>query len=630
MSKLTRSNERLAATAMPISDPTTYPLTSTQLGMIYESVVADRPWINLEQVVSHLPDEPVDIPSMKAVWQRLCARHEVLRTSFRWHGQEHAVQTVSPQIDVPFETLDLTGLAPVRQERALRDWLARDRDRGVDLTRSPCWRVTWILTGPRTSVLVWTFHHALLDGRSFTALLREVLDAYSALSTGSGLTDAPQPTGRPRFADHCQAVNAMELAGAERHFTRALEGFDAPNRIDIAGTGDGDQSATTRKQVIDRTLPPDLCNQLAAKAEATDTTVATLVMAAWGIVMARCSGSRDAVFGTTRSGRFLIPKAAQIAGCLINTLPVRVTISPTLTIDEVLRTLRKDQLAARPFEHTPLSEIARWSDLPGGANLFDSAVVFERGSLNQILRALGGAWTARRFEVLEEGALPLTLAVYQDETMLFRLEHNPGLVPQDVAQRLLDYTLTVLQGLTTCAGQTPLAHLDMVPHNERATLIAFGVPDASQHSITGDPPAIHAFEKRANIQTDNTAVALAGSQDRLTYSELNSKANRLAHALTEDGIGAGDVVAICLPRSFDFVIAALAVLKSGAAFLPIDPDYPAPVTDHMLMDFSGAAGRHQQRLRPLRQSDQIGRCRSARPFVRPEHCHSRDRRHQSR
>jgi len=566
--------------------PESYPLTPMQLGMIYDSVMADAPWINLEQLVCRLSDEPVDIATMSRAWADLAARHDILRTAVHWQGRDTPVQVVEPEVTVVLDTVDLSDRPGDAQETMLQDWLAADRLRGCDLNHAPSWRLTWFQLGATRSVLVWTFHHALLDGRSFTALLQEVLDRYAALCAGIDIPCEAAP--RPGFGDHCRALHQIDLTAAQAHFSASLAGVYAPGGIDIApqaGPRPTGIAQPGRKAIVDRVMPIAFGQSLHRKAQASGTTVATLVLAAWGIVVARSTGRAGAVIGVTRSGRHLIEGAESVAGCLINTLPLRVAAPFGATIDTVLHAVRADQLAVRPHEQTPLTEIAGWCGLPGGAALFDSAVMFERATHDSALRARGGVWASRRFEVLEEGALPLSLAVYQDDAMLFRLEHDPSKLAGDVAERLLEYTLNVLSGFVTCPGDTPLALLNMLGRDEAAALDALARPDAGVQPA--DNPAhcvATGFEAQAARHGGGIALSQAGSPAQLSYAQLNARADQVAGMIMARGVGPGDLVAICLPRSVEFVIAALGILKSGAAFLPIDPGYPAPVIQHMLSD----------------------------------------------
>lgn len=557
----------------------TYALTPMQLGMIYESVMIGRPDINLEQLIIHMRDEPIDAKAMQAAWDDLTARHDILRSRFLWEGLEQLLQVVQPTVHARLDHLDWREMASDEQESSLRKWLRRDRLRGVELNQAPAWRVTWIRTGERQSVLIWTFHHAMLDGRSFTTLLRDVLDDYSALSKGQ----LPEKrVSAPQFMDHCRALKQLDPRSAQSHFADALKGFDAPNSVAIGpAPAGGEPQDPSLKGQHHATLSPAVAERISETAQKSGTSVATLVHAAWGIVLARTSGRSDAVFGVTRAGRHLVPDAKQIAGCLINTVPLRIHLTRDTRIETLLHAIRRDQIDVRPHEHTPLTDIAACSELPGGTPLFESAVMFERGSVDGQLRRLGGDWNNRRVEVLEQGALPLTLAVYGDDEMALMLEFDPARITDDVAGRLLDYTCRALTALAELPLDTPVSGVEILPEDERATLIAMGQPDQVARS---DLSVAANWHRLVTKTPDAPALLSADDSTCLTVAELDAKANQLAAVLINHGVTTGDLVAICLPRSINFIASVLAVQKVGAAFLPIDPTYPADAIAHMLDD----------------------------------------------
>lgn len=574
---MTRAEQIRSGTATS-GEGFSHALTPLQLGMIYESVMAGRPDINLEQLVIHMDDEAFDMAAMQSAWDALTARHDALRSRFLWEGRDSPVQEVLPRIAVKMDAADWRDRDRAAQDAQLADWLRKDRARGVELDRAPAWRLSWIRLGARRSVLIWTFHHAMLDGRSFTALLREVLEDYTTLQRGQ----MPEPRAKPpQFIDHCRALDRLDRDAARAHFARKLDGFDTANVIAIHGPTD--PHARTKGQRR-RSLSRDASARIDAAARRSGTSTATLVHAAWGLVLARASGREEAVFGVTRAGRHLVADGKEIAGCLINTVPLRIRPTPETDIDTLLGAIRQDQLDVRPFEHTALTDIAAASALPGGASLFETAVMFERGSVEDQLRLLGGAWTNRRIEVLEQGALPLTLAVYGGDELDLMLEHDPARIGDTVADRLLDYVANALAALADLPGDTPLSDVDFLSPAERAGLLGMGRPDPVPGAAV---PVLAGWRQAVDRSPDAPALSQVGGSDRLSFGDLDTAADRLAALLVAGGVRSGDLVAICLPRSIAFIKAMLAIHKAGATFLPIDPSYPPDAIAHMLDD-SGA------------------------------------------
>ncbi|TGD43034.1 amino acid adenylation domain-containing protein [Pseudotabrizicola sediminis] len=548
-------------------------LTPLQLGMVYESVLAGRPWVNLEQIVVHLDDEVVEAGALRAAWAQVAARHEALRLSFLWRRRVVPVQVLRDRIEVALTVEDWSALPARRKAGMLDQFLEADREAGVDLEAAPAWRVLLAQLGPRQAVMVWTVHHAMIDGRSMAIVLDEV---FAALK-GRALPPAPTVG----FLGYAKGLAAQDTAAAQAFFGSYLDGFDHPNPL----TEDVCDSGTARKRVLERRLETDLTTALTARAGAAGATLATVVHAAWGMVVARWTGQCTAVFGATRSGRQIVPGTERSVGCLINTLPVKVQISPPRATDGFLAGLRQDALALRGHAHAALTDIRHWCGVPGTEQLFESMVMFERATLNETMRRLGPDWAHRRVELREEGALPLTLSAYGDAGLLLMLEHDPAVVPDSKAQAMLDHMARLLEAFAAAGPATPLADLQMLPPAEQAALMALAQPDRAL--APADPCVALRFADMARQRHCASALRMVGQHDIMDYLTLNARAEDLAGRLAQAGAGPGQIVAICLPRGPEFIIAMLAVLRAGAAFLPLDPAYPEALIAHMLHD-SGA------------------------------------------
>ncbi|WP_103333011.1 non-ribosomal peptide synthetase [Pseudotabrizicola formosa] len=559
-------------TRAPLPDPAPmdHALTPLQLGMVYESVLAGRPWVNLEQVVVHLDDEVVDPAALRAAWTQVSARHEALRLSILWRKRVAPVQVLRDRIEVSLTVEDWSALPERRRAGMLHQFLEADRAAGVDLEAAPSWRVLLAQLGPRQAVMVWTVHHALIDGRSMAIVLDEVFAAVK----GRPLPPAPAVG----FLAYAKALAAQDTQASEAFFGAYLQGFDHPNPL----TEEGGDSGLARKRVLERRLDTALTTALVARAGAAGATLATVVHAAWGMVVARWTGQGTAVFGATRAGRHIVPGTARSVGCLINTLPMKVQISPSHKVDDFLAALRAESLLLRGHEHAALTDIRRWCGLPGTEQMFGSMVMFERATLSETMRHLGPDWARRRVELREEGALPLTLSAYGDAGLLLLLEYDPAVVADSKAQAMLDHMARLLEAFAAAGPETPLAGLQMLSPAEEAALMALARPD--RKLAPDDPCVALRFAQTARQRGRASALRLAGQHAVLDYLTLNARVEDLAGRLAQAGAGPGQVVAICLTRGPDFIIAMLAVLRAGAAFLPLDPSYPEGLITHMLQD----------------------------------------------
>lgn len=569
-------------------DATAPPLTPMQQGMVYETIAQQRPWTNVQQIVCR-SDERLDAKRLARAWSCAQDRHAVLRSRF-------VVDTPDPRLcieaaaPIPLEMLDWSTDGAADRERRLQDWLADDRAIGIDLAQAPAQRLTLICGADEGDTLVWTFHHALLDGRSFTLVLEDVFGHYDDGCPLPGATDlecgAADTTG-PSFADHARAVAERPVEPERQYFRRLLDGVDGPTRLPI---GVDDPAGGPRPHAnVERRVDRSTTDRLLDLADETGATLYTCLLGAWSIVLGRYARTTDVVFGSTRSGRHLIPGMADVAGCFINTVPTRVRVDPELTIRRLLEDIRADQVAVRPFEQAALVDATSVDHLPRGSSLLTTNVVFERYLMDSHLRTRGDRWLGRRFEVLEEGGFPLTLAGYQDDGLRLVIEfdadhHDPPLV-----EAMLGHLARLLEELGAGSPERTLAELDLLQPAERRQLLDAATPAGATSGAPSTRPASapDLLDTAVAAHLDLPAILVAGSGDVLSYRELDRRANRLANLLVSRGIGLEDRVAICLPRSADHVVAQLAVGKAQAAFVPLDPAYPPAALAHMLSD-SGA------------------------------------------
>jgi amino acid adenylation domain-containing protein len=567
-----------------------WPLTPLQLGMLHESLLSERTSVNLEQVACHLDDEAFDPTAMKRAWEALTQRHEVLRSVYAWRDDRAPSQDVAADAPLEWAVHDLRALSPVQQQEALDAWRAADRQRGVLLDVTPNWRLTWFRWEDRRSTLYWTFHHIMLDGSSIALLLQEALEAYSALQ--QGLTPESAPLSELTFADYCVALQALRhqeeaQASAQRFFEAQLHGVSADQPLEALGRPPQPMAEDMGAGMgsVRASLASTDMEQLQALARASDATLGTVVQVAWGVLLSRMSGQRDVVFGVVRAGRHIVPGAQDTVGCLINTLPVRVKVEMGVSIDQLLRDMRRYMLGMRPHEHLFLGDLQAWSDVFTGQGHLNSVVMFEPWPLERRLRELGGPWLQRRFEVHEEGAADMTLAAYVREGLDLELEFDRDRLDAGTAERLMASLLTLLRQMALASGDQTVASLDMLTPLDRRRLQALAVPEGGLKASSSCAMAL--FARTVRRRPSAVALSVLGQATSLTYAELDARSSRLAHWLRGQGVEEGDRVAICMSRGPDFVVAMLATMKADAAYVPIDPAYPAEVKQHMASD-SGA------------------------------------------
>jgi natural product biosynthesis luciferase-like monooxygenase protein len=555
-----------------------YPLSPVQAGMLFNRLSAPESGVDVEQMIAGLP-EAIDAGLLERAWRLVVERHAALRTAFSWGGPGEPEQRVAPSVDVPFAVHDWRDVPRDEQDRRLEGFLAADRRQGFDLARPPLLRVALVRRGDADHQLIWTFFHGVLDGGSFVAIVSEVFDAYEALGRG----EEPAPPAAPpvpyrAHIDWLQGELRAKAEAARGFWRERLAGFAAPNALTSrpaaepgATRGHGERSFTLTRDQTDR---------LRALGEQHDLTLNTFVQGAWALVVGAQSGEDDVVIGATRACRRTSVRGAEgIAGLFINTLPLRLTIDPSASAVEWLRGVRDRHREVRDFEHTPLADVVAASDLGNDQALFESIIVFNERLMEAAMRAKGGAWARRTFRWIEQTNFPLTLFGYGEDALLIKLGYDRARLDDEAATRLVERLQAVLEALAANADVT-LGALPSLAPAERALVVETW--NETRVAVEPDRCVHELFERQAAATPD--AVAVVYRDARLTYGELDRRAEALARALQAKGVGPDTLVGLYIDRSLEMVVGLLGILKAGGAYVPLDPEYPTDRIAMMLED----------------------------------------------
>jgi amino acid adenylation domain-containing protein len=559
-----------------------------QEGMLFHDVARPRPGADIEQLVGELPGA-LDVPALVAAWEQVIAHHAILRTSFRFRDLPAPRQDVHRRVALPLAELDLRGLPPAEREARRRAFVMEDRARGFDLTRAPCLRLTLLRLEDARWDLVWTFHHLLLDGRSFLTVLRQVFACYEARREGREIT-LPEA---PPFADFVGWLGARDAEGSARFWRALLADREGPTPLPVERPAPLRLGVAETSGRLEAQLSLAATGALQAQAEAHGLTLNTLVQGAWAVLLARHAGVADVVFGAVRAGRHgTTPGAEGIVGMTINTVPVRARVPPDAPLLPALRELRGQWVAMRGHEYAPLSRVRDWAGARGDVPLFETLLVVEGFDWKAVLREDGGLRREGAFRVVEWTSFPMTLLVDLGPQITLTLEYDRGRVADDDAARLLpryERLLTgMAAGLDVPVGALPWltdAELRQVGPAPRPSATPRQPGDAWNDTAFAHPTdrLVHEIvAAQAAATPDAVAVSFEGAE--LTYRALSERVNQLAHALRRRGVGPDVLVGVAMERSLELVVALHGVLAAGGAYVPLDPEYPRERLAFMLED----------------------------------------------
>ena len=554
-----------------------YPLSPMQEGMLFHSIDGQESKVYV--VVAHFSlHGTLDISAFKRAWQLLLNRHPVLRTLFIWKNRTTPLQIVHRWVELPWQEHDWRHRSTSEQTELLKSFLKTDREKGFNLSKAPLMRLTLARQTQNDYHFIFTQHHMLLDGWSLALLLKEVFAVYRAIRSGEKISfEERQP-----YKTYITWLKQQDLSEAELYWRKTLQGFTEPTPIRVDEEPRNTQSSMEVYDERQLRLSKTTTKGVQSLAQQNQITLNTLLQGVWALLLSRYSGETDVVFGTIASGRSIaLPDVESMIGLLINTLPVRVQISPQAMLIPWLKELQRQQVQSRKFEHSSLRSIQAWSELvrTRSQSLFESILVFGNYPLNDAMTDIDEDLEIGNMRFLEGSNYPLSILIDPGEKLTIRIVYKTHRFSDTIIFQILEHIQTLLESILTKPDQS-LSALSLLTAAEFQQLVV----DFNQTAapIPDDKTVVKLFEEQVSKTPD--AVALRFDGNTLTYSQLNRKANQLAHFLIKHDLIRENIVAICLDRSPEAITAIWGILKSGAGYMPVDAMLPAERITLMLTE----------------------------------------------
>ncbi|MEV7672053.1 amino acid adenylation domain-containing protein [Streptomyces sp. NPDC088752] len=541
-----------------------WPLSPLQEGMYFHATydAGDALDVYLSQETLDL-DHRLDADRLRAACRALLDRNEGLRAGFTSDGLPRPVQFVVDGAEIPLTETDLSALPADEGHARVEELLAADRRQRFDLSAPPLCRLRLIrLPGGRDRLVV-THHLILWDGWSAWLFLEELFTLYEK---GGDPTGLPAPGS---YRDYLAWLAGQDTAEAVDAWRGALAGFDEPTLVAPTGRDAGPVIPAD----FDAVLTQEASDRLRAAARRHGLTPNTVLNAAWGLVLSAVTGRPDVAFGTAVAGRPAdLPNAAGIIGMFLNTVPARTAFAPGEPLLDLLRRLQTERAAVMPYEYVGLGTLQRET---GHRRLFDTLFVLRSADGEDRAAALRRRHGITGVSNVDGTHFPLTLIVTPGARLRVTLAARPDLFDAEAATTVLDRFTAVLERLADLlagpdAATVRTAAVDLLLPAERAALAAGA---AAGREPVPDETVADLLAAQVARTPDDTALVFG--ERSLTYAELDARVNRIARLLLARGAEPEKVVALALPRSLDMVAALFAVLRTGAAYLPLDLDHPA-------------------------------------------------------
>ncbi|ORB65973.1 non-ribosomal peptide synthetase, partial [Mycolicibacterium tusciae] len=524
------------------------PLTPMQRGLLFHTSTSrasddDLYAMQLDVTVTG----PLDPNRLRDAVQEVANRHPHLAARF-CEQFDQPVQIIPADPAAAWTYLDLAG-ADLQDQ--IEQVAAAERAAVCDLADPPAFRAALIRTAGDRHRCVLTFHHIVMDGWSLPILLQEIFAGYYGHRM-------PAASSYRRYVSW---LLDQDLDVAVEAWGEVLAGFDTPTLV-------SQPERQGQRGVESFRMPEEIMGALGELARSNHTTVNIVLQAAWAQLLMWLTGQHDVAFGTAVSGRPAdVVGAESMVGLLINTLPVRARVTPATTTVALLDQLQTAHTNTLDHQHLPLNEIHR---IAGVDQLFDTLFVYENFPVDTDAMMGADGLGISEFTTRERNHYPLTLQAQPGQELSLRLEFDSEAFDPAGVEKLIA-RFTRLVGVMTADPTRRLLSVDLLDDDEHARLDEFG--NRSVLSLPSEPVALsESFTSQVSRTPDAAALTFDGQS--MTYRELDEAANRLAHLLVDHGAGPGRCVALLFTRSAQAIVAIVAVLKTGAAYLPIDPAHP--------------------------------------------------------
>ncbi|WP_144610427.1 non-ribosomal peptide synthetase [Bacillus altitudinis] len=548
-----------------------YYLSPMQEGMLFHTLHHQEKGFYVEQMDMNVKGT-LRSDLLEKSMNIIVERYDIFRTVFLHEKVKRPVQVVLKNRPFQLDVVDIQDLSESEQLERIDRLKQKDQLRGFDLSKDLLMRASVFQTGPSSYRWIWSYHHILLDGWCFGLVVQELFAIYHAL-----LHDIPyrlEPV-KP-YKEYIHWLEKQDKQASLEYWTQSLAGFEGQS------TFKEQRKQTNEHELgeIEWAMSKEETAALSELALQQNATLSSALQSAWSILLSRYQRSNDVLFGTVVSGRPSdLAGVDRMVGLFINVIPRRIQLTDQMTFRSLLSETQQQSLAAEPHQYIPIYDIQAKA---GQQQLIDHIVVFENvpAAKKDEQESLLG-FTVEDMNVYEKSNYDLNLLASPGEQLQLKLAFNQRAFDPAFVRKLKDQLTLLIKGAIKHPDQS-VHTLTLVTKQEKQRMLEeWNAPELEHDQLYLTKWFEHNVRKQPN------AVALSAGDHTMTYAELNEQANRLARHLQKNGVGHQTVTAILAERTPELIVSLLAVLKAGATYVSIDPDYPESRIQYMLRD-SGA------------------------------------------
>lgn len=552
-----------------------YQLTPMQEGILFHSLYDESSKAYTEQFTFDFP-EGLDEKAFKDAWQYIVKTHDILRTSFFYDQLSIPVQVVNNKGNLPIEIVDYSTLTEEEEAKAIQEFLEEDYKKSFSFSEAPLMRVSLLKRKGKSYKMVWTFHHILLDGWSTSVLMGELLNMYEKFVKNTVHAEKTVDN----YSNYIKYINAIDKYEEEQFWSNYINGFSTPTLVPFVGNVLGRNQGGKTLSEIHLDFDENFTEEIKQFAKSNQLTVNTLMQGVWSFLLSKYTSTNDTIFGVTVSGRPSDLQSAEYGvGLYINTIALRSVYEDSQQIVDWLLDIQKGHTEAREYQYTSLSDVQKYTGING--DIFDSILVFENYPIGELLSK---EWLLKvdNINIKEQTNYLLSIIVNLGESLNLNFNYNDSLLTKEYVEMIKGHFKEVLCQIVK-EQKVTMSEIDILTSQEKQQLLEEFNTTVTEN--TYEESIITLFEEQ--VAKTPEKIALVFEDRAFTYQELNERSNEFAHFLKDNyEIETNDLAGIVLKQNEWLVVAILATLKLGVAYVPIDISNPKDRVDYLLNDSS--------------------------------------------
>ena len=551
-----------------------YTLSAMQEGMLFHNLLNNTSSQYFEQM-SYSIKGSIDMNLFEKSFNRLLQRYDVFRTNFIYEGMKNPRQVVLKSRKQKMHYEDISHLQPGDQELFIDEFKRKDRTLGFDLSKDALLRAAVFRKGEKLYHIIWSFHHIIMDGWCISIVSGDFFRIYMSMLNNTGL-DLKEAYPYREYISWLKKQNRKET---QVFWENYLNGYEYR---ELLPKSNEQEKVKVLQSEIEFSIDEETGRRISDFSRENHCTMSTVMQTIWGILLQKYSNSKDIVFGVVVSGRpSEIAEIEDAVGLFINTVPLRIQCNEDSTFASVVKEVQETALSTQKHLYHSLAEIQTKAGFKKG--LLDNIMVFENYPVEKRLWGINEnpdmGFEIDNISSFEQTNYDLNVIVTSGKNLNVRLRYNGSVYPEELMDGIANHIAVIALAVAE-NPDIPVAHINILTGEEiKQQIYDYNATDAEYPK---DKTVLALFEEQAERTPNN--IALECSDVKITYKELSESMGKLAGLLRQKGVESGSIVGIMADRSPHMVTAILAVMKAGAAYLPIDPDYPESRINYVLED----------------------------------------------